>query len=196
MKTFRLIAVLLLAGIFTVAAQDTKWTFDPAHSKIKFISTHMGISEVDGEFKKFDGHVHADKADFTDATATVTIDASSVETGIEKRDNHLRSEDFLYVKEHPNITFEGAGLKKSGDHYVLMGDLTIRGVTRPVELTVKYFGTIEDPYGQTRAGFKVTGTINRYDYKVDWNKSFAGGLIVGEDIDIVANVELVRQEAD
>ncbi|WP_159517795.1 YceI family protein [Sunxiuqinia indica] len=173
-----------------LVAQETKWVADKAHTKVKFSATHMAISEVDGKFTDYDVEVSADGKDFGGANVKVTIDAKSIDTDNSKRDEHLRSDDFLSVTEYPEITFTGE-LEETATkgEYNLEGVLTIRGVSKKEVLHVKHNGTVE-AMGAVRAGFKITGTIDRFDYNVDWNKTFTSGLVVGKKIDIVCDIEL------
>ena len=152
----------------------------------------MGISEVSGRFTKFNGTVTAKTEDFENASILITIDAASINTDNEKRDNHLRSEDFLHAEKYPEIKFESTSFEQvNGNEYKLIGQLSIRGVTRKEEFKVKYKGMIESGE-QQKAAFKLTGTINRFDYNVDWNDTFTGGLIAGKEVDISANVMLIK----
>lgn len=177
-----------------LVAQDTKWVADKAHTKIKFSATHMAISEVDGRFSNYDVEVFADGKDFDGAQVDVTIDAKSIDTDNSDRDEHLRSDDFLGVAEYPEITFTGELEKNiSQPGYTLEGVLTIRDVSKTEQFNVEHKGTVE-AMGAVRAGFKLTGTINRFDYNVDWNKSFASGLVVSKEIDIMIDIELNKAE--
>jgi len=194
MKTLTYIIILAL-NLFTIqaVAQSTTWVEDEAHSSIKFSAVHMGISEVEGNFKDFDIKVMSDKADFTDASIEVTIQANSLDTDNVKRDDHLKSDDFLGTETYPVIKFISESLKKIGDgEYQLTGKLTIRDVTKTETFDVKHLGTVE-AMGETRAGFKLTGSIQRFDYNVDWNKTFTKGMVVSKEIDIVCNFELNKK---
>ena len=187
-----IVSFLLMTGV--IFGQAEKWKFDKAHSKIQFTATHMSISEVTGQFKSFSGKIKSEKDDFTDAKINLTIKVSSVDTDNEKRDGHLMGEDFFDAEEYPEIKFSSNSLKKvKGKHYKLKGELTIKDVTRTEEFDVKYMGTVQ-AMGATRAGFKVTGEIDRFDYNVDWDKSFGKGLIVGRKIGINADVEIMKKE--
>ena len=187
-----IVSFLLMTGV--IFGQSEKWKIDKAHTKIQFTATHMSISEVNGQFKSYSGKIMSDKDDFTDAEINVTIDVSSVDTDNEKRDGHLMGEDFFNAEEYPEIKFSSNSLKKVKDkHYKLKGELTIKDVTRTEEFDVKYMGTVE-AMGATRAGFKVTGEIDRFDYNVDWDKSFGKGLIVGRKVGIKADVEIMKKE--
>jgi len=182
----------MLVSAFLTA--QTNWQFDKAHSKIQFTARHMKISETTGQFTDYAGTIKANNEDFTDAEINVTIQAESVDTDNKKRDQHLRAEDFLHTEEYPEITFKSESLRKVGDNdYKLEGTLTIKGVSRTEMFDVKYMGTVE-AMGATRAGFKVTGSIDRFDYNVDWDRSFGQGLIVGREIGINADVELIKKD--
>lgn len=193
MKKINLFVVLFLTATLTFA--QTKWSFDKAHSKVGFSVTHLIISEVDGYFKSFDGYVETTNDDFSGAKVEFTVDTKSINTDNEKRDDHLRSDDFFNAEKYPKMTFKGKSFKKVGDKkYKLVGDLTIRDVTKEVALDVKYNGTIKDPWGNTKAGFKITGEINRFDYGLKWNALMeAGGAVVGETVDLEIDIELQKQ---
>ena len=188
---------VLLAGIAltTAATAQTPWTLDKAHSSVNFTVTHMVVSEVNGNFKDFSAEVKSDKPDFSDLVTAFTIQTASVNTDDEKRDGHLKSEDFFYAEKFPTITFKSASIKKISDKkYELSGDLTMRGVTKKMTWDVKYNGTIKDGYGNNRAGFKATTTINRKDYGVSWNKTMdAGGLAVSDEVAISVNIEITKK---
>jgi polyisoprenoid-binding protein YceI len=187
------IMALLTAGY--VQAQ-TNWVIDPVHSKVNFTVDHLVISEVDGIFKSFSGSLTETNSDFTDAEITFEIVTASMSTDNEKRDGHLKSEDFFYAEKYPKISFKSSSFKKVNDkEYTLKGNLTMRGVTRQVTLTTKYGGQIMDGYGNTRAAFKVTGSLKRMDYGIAWNgKTEHGSLVVGEDVDIEIKLELIKQK--
>ena len=189
-----LIVALITSGV--IFAQTTKWDFDLGHSNIQFSINHMVISEVTGNFTSFEGTVLSDKADFSDAKINFTIKVNSIDTDNEKRDQHLTGTDFFDVEKYPEITFKGKSLKKvSGNKYKLTGDFTMHGVTKTIELEVKYGGTIKDPWGNTKAGFKITGTIKRYDFGLKYNSTLeAGGLMLGEEVELVCNIELTKQK--
>ena len=171
-------------------AQETKWVADKAHAKIKFSAIHMAISEVEGKFSDYDVEVFTDGEDFDGAKVNVTIEAKSIDTDNSQRDEHLRSDEFLGVTKYPEITFVGK-LKETATkgEYSLEGVLTIRDVSKTERFLVEHKGTVE-AMGAVRAGFKITGTINRFDYHVDWNKSFTSGLVVSKEINIVCDIEL------
>lgn len=175
-------------------AQNT-WVLDPTHSEVQFKVKHMMISTVTGELKQFDVQMTSEGADFTKANAKFTAPVASIDTKNEQRDNHLKGSDFFDAENHPEITFESKSLKKKNeDEYELNGDLTIRGVTRPVNLKVENNGVIKDPYGNQRTGFEISGKINRKDFGLSWNAlTEAGGMVVSDDVRIAANIELIQQ---
>ena len=185
---------LVLAAALRAGAQTT-WVVEPVHSKVNFTVEHLVISEVDGSFKTFEGKLVSSKEDFTDGKVSFSIDVASVDTDNEKRNGHLKSEDFFYVEKYPKMTFESTSFKKKkGNEYELKGNLTMRGVTKPVTFSVKYGGQAEDGYGNIKAGFIAKGSLNRMDYGVAWNaKTKQGGWTVGEEVDITVKLELVKQ---
>ena len=192
----KIIMSLLLATLASGYVQaQTTWVVDPVHSKVNFSIEHLVISEVDGTFKQFAGSMVTGKDDFTDAKISFEIEVGSISTDNDQRDGHLQSEDFFYAEKYPKISFKSTAFEKTGgNNYVLKGNLTMRGVTRPVTLAVKYGGQVVDGYGNTRAGFKVTGTLKRMDYGIAWNnKTEHGSLIVGEEVELKINLELIKQ---
>ncbi len=195
MAKFRFAAILALISLMTINAQ-TKWTVDKAHSKVQFTVTHLIISEVTGEFKSFDATVESSKDDFSDAKIDFTADVNSISTDNDARDKHLKSDDFFNAEKFPKLTFKGKSFKKvSGKNYKLVGDLTIRDVTKEVTLDVVYNGSVKDPYGNTKAGFKITGSLNRFDYNLKWNALIeAGGAVVGKTVGITVNLELQKSK--
>jgi polyisoprenoid-binding protein YceI len=172
------------------------YKIDPSHSEITFKVKHLMIASASGKFTDYDVIMKSDKDDFTDAIVTFDARVASIDTGNEQRDTHLKSDDFFNAEKYPKMTFRSTGLKKiSGDSYKLYGDLTIRDITKPIELKVTYNGTIVDPWGGTRIGFEVEGKVNRHEYGLKWNAvTETGGLVVGPDVRIHANVELVKQQ--
>ena len=172
-------------------AQAGKWAVDKSHSNVKFTVTHMTVSEVDGSFKVFDGNMEHAKADFSDAKVTFTIDVNSINTDNENRDNHLKGDDFFSAAQYPKISFVGTSMKPlGGNKYQLAGNMTVKDVTKPVTWEVTYGGVVNTQRGR-KAGFKAKTTINRFDYNLKWNRAVeAGGLVVGENVDIVVNIEM------
>lgn len=186
---------MMVSGATMAQAQTaTKWDIDPAHSQVMFNVSHLVISEVTGTFKSFSGDITASKADFTDAKIDFRIDVSSINTDNQMRDDHLKGDDFFNSGKFPQMIFKGKELKKiSGNKYQLTGEMTIRDVTKPITLDVTYAGTVKDPWGNTKAGFKIKGTINRFDYNLKWNTlTEAGGAVVGQDVEMVINLELTK----
>jgi polyisoprenoid-binding protein YceI len=188
-KINTLFALLLLTG---AAFAQATWTIDKAHSKVGFNIAHMGVSEVEGKFNEFDGTVVAKSDDFNGAVIEFTSKTASIDTDNEKRDGHLKSPDFFEAEKYPETKFKGT-LVKDGGKYKLKGDLTLHGVTKPVELDVTYGGTVDTGKGK-KAGFKLSGKINRQDYGLTWsNKVPTGELVVGDEVEIVAKIELDKK---
>jgi len=196
MKHLPALAAATLLAAATAHAQGTAWTLDKAHSRLGFTVTHLVISEVEGTFGDFAVTMKSDRADFSDAKVDVTVKTATVNTNEPKRDEHLRSDDFFAAAKFPAMTFRGKTFRKVGDRaYKLDGELTIRDVTKPVTLDVTFSGTAKDPWGNTKAGFRLTGTINRYDFGLKWNKALeAGGVLVSEDVTITGVLQLARAE--
>jgi polyisoprenoid-binding protein YceI len=188
------LVLAVIAFISTSVFAQTKWTVDAVHSSVKFTVTHLVISEVEGSFKKFDGSITAAKPDFTDASINFTVDVNSINTDNEMRDKHLKSDDFFNAEKFPAMTFKSTGFKKlTANKYALSGNLTIRDVTKPVVFNVVYGGTVKDGYGNTKAGFKATAAINRFDYNLKWNAlTEAGGATVGKDINMEIRLEFAQ----
>jgi len=173
----------------------TTWKIDPVHSEIQFKAKHLMITTVTGHLRKYDLVVESEGDDFTKFSMLVfTGDVNSIDTGNEQRDTHLKSADFFSGGEFDQIKFEGKKFEKSGDNYKLYGDLTIRGVTKPITLNVDFGGIVTDPYGQTKAGFTVDGKISRKDFGLSWNAvTEAGHIVVSDEIRIHCEVQLVKQ---
>jgi polyisoprenoid-binding protein YceI len=170
------------------------WTIDEAHTTVGFTARHLMITKVRGRFGGVSGSVQIAEQPF-DSSTEVTVEMASVETGDAGRDEHLRSADFFDVESHPTMTFRSTSVRADGSDYVLVGDLTIKGVTRPVELTVEFDGTSPDPWGGTRAGFTADGEINRKDWGLEWNVALeSGGVLVSEKVKMHLEVQLVRAE--
>jgi len=172
----------------------TKWTIDSAHSEITFKVKHLVISTVTGKFKDFDASIESDNEDFENATISFEANIDSIETGNGDRDNHLKSEDFFNATEYPKMIFESSSFKKTGDgEYKLVGELTIRDKTKQVELDAEYGGTVVDPYGNTKAGFDVTGKINRKEFGLTWSAvTEAGSVVVSDQVKLNLNVQFTR----
>ena len=174
--------------------EKTTWAIDPSHSKIGFKVKHLMISNVLGNFREFSGQVTTTGNDFSTAVISVSLNSASVDTEIADRDTHLKSPDFFDVVTFPKITFEGNGLKDLGDDmYELTGDLVIKGVSKQVVLAVEFGGLMTDPWGNVKAGFSITGKMNRKDWGLNWNAALeAGGFLVGDEVKIICDVELIK----
>ncbi|WP_187260828.1 YceI family protein [Pontibacter beigongshangensis] len=174
----------------------TKWKVDPGHSEIQFKVKHLMITTVTGYFGQFDIEVETEDEDFERASHIVfTADVDSISTNNEQRDTHLKSADFFAAEEHSQVRFEGKNYETTGDGKAkLHGDLTIRGNTKPLTVDVEYAGIVVDPYGQTKAGFTVTGKISRKEFGLTWNAvTEAGSVVVSDDIRLLCEVQLVKQ---
>jgi polyisoprenoid-binding protein YceI len=172
------------------------WKVDPMHSEIQFKVKHLMITTVTGYFSTFDIEAESETEEFTSARKVVfTADVNSISTNNEQRDTHLKSADFFDAANHSELRFEATNYEKvSGNDYKLHGDLTIRGTTKPVTVNVEFGGIVVDPYGQTKAGFTVTGKINRKDFGLTWNAvTEAGSVVVSDEIRLSAEVQLVKQ---
>ena len=175
-----------------MTATKTKWSIDPTHSEVQFKVKHLVISTVTGTFKKFEGGLETDSDDFDGAKASFSLDVASIDTNVEDRDNHLKSDDFFSADKFPHITFEGT-LKKSGSDYKLVGPLNIRDISKEIELDVELGGTMVDPYGQTKAGFEISGAINRKEYGLNWSAvTEAGGVVVADKVKLLLNVQVAK----
>lgn len=171
------------------------WKVDPSHSEVHFKIKHLVISTVTGAFKKFDGSFEASRPDFSDASVIFSVDTASVDTNSDQRDGHLRSADFFDSERYPEMKFVSTGIvKKDSGEYILKGNLTIKDVTRPVELNVEFGGQTTDLYGQTKAGFDVAGKIDRQEFGLKWSAvTEAGGLVVSNDVRLSISVQFIKQ---
>ncbi len=176
------------------AETKTGWAFDLSHSEVMFHATHLIITDVRGHFRSFDGKILSNSDDFNGTEVEFSAETGSIDTNNEARDNHLKSDDFFNAAKYPNLLFKGK-LVKNEKKYALKGDLKIRDITKPVRLDVVFRGKVKDPFsGVEKAGFKVLGKINRFDYDLKWNALMeAGGAIVGPEIRIECNIELQKQ---
>lgn len=172
------------------------WTIDPAHSEIGFKIKHLVISTVSGKFTSFEGKLEGDPEDFTQSQISFTADIDSINTGNEQRDGHLKSGDFFDAAKHPKLSFSSTAIvNKNGSDYKVIGDLTIRGTTKPITLDVDFGGIQNNMYGQTVAGFEITGKINRQEYGLAWSAvTEAGGIVVSDDVKLAIDAELVKQQ--
>ena len=174
----------------------TKWAIDPMHSEVQFKVKHLVISTVSGFFKSFEGTVESENDDFQDAKINFSIDINSIDTNQSQRDEHLKSAEFFDAATYPHIKFQSTSFTKTGDdEYELKGSLTIKNVTQPVTLAVEYGGSTDDFYGNTKAGFEITGKINRKEFGLTWDGvTEAGSVVVGEDIKLTINAQLLKQK--
>lgn len=175
----------------TASTAVRTFAVDKTHSEAEFQVRHL-ITKVRGRFSDFEGAIQFDESQPTNSSVTITIPAASIDTNVADRDTHLRSEDFFFVEKYPQITFTSTSIKPAGspDVYAVTGDLTIRGVTRPVTLPVTYLGKAKDPWGNEKLGFETEITINRKDYGLTWNAALeAGGFLVGDEVKISMSVQ-------
>jgi polyisoprenoid-binding protein YceI len=170
------------------------YTVDPSHSSVGFAVRHLGFSKVRGSFQAFEGSVTLDPSDLSTLGAEATIETASITTGDEKRDAHLRSDDFFAAETHPTLTFRATGVRDvASETLTLVGDLTMRGVTREVELDVVYLGEARDPWGGERVAFEARTVVNRKDYGLNWNAVLeTGGFLVADEVEIILEVQAVR----
>lgn len=186
----------------TESSSKTRWVIDPAHSEIEFKVRHLMIAHIKGSFRIFDASIYTTGKDFGTAEIDVWIDTLSIDTGNNERDEHLKSEAFFDAMRHHQINFRSLSMSKKdsdGEEYELWGELTMHGITKSVKLDVEFGGIERDPYGKEKAGFTVTGTINRYDWNLIWNSpTESGGVMVSEDVKISCEIQLInsgQQEA-
>lgn len=194
MKKSMFVLIISILSNVAIFAQTT-WTADPTHSKIGFEVDHLVISEVEGTFKTFEAKLVQKGSSLDNAEIFFEADINSIDTDNEQRDEHLKSEDFFYSEKFPKMSFKSTSFKKvKNNKYKLKGDLTIRGITKAVTLEVIHGGTIEnDGYGNTKAGFEISGIIDRTDFGVAWNaKTEHGGLTVGEEVELDIKLEMVK----
>jgi polyisoprenoid-binding protein YceI len=188
----KLLSLLIIGFLSTsVFAQTTSWKSDPMHSQLSFSITHLGISDVEGLFKKFEATATGTAADFSDAVFELSADVASINTEVEMRDKHLRSADFFEVEKFPTMTFKSTGISKTAENkYKLSGNLTLHGITKPVAMDLWYRGTIVNPQSKTpTAGFQLTGTIKRSDFAV--GEKFAPPML-SDEVKIKADGEFKK----
>jgi len=176
-------------------SNETKWSIDPSHSEISFKVRHLMIAHVRGTFKTFDGSIYVTDKNFATAEIDLWIDAESVTTGNESRDEHLKGADFFDVINYKQIGFTSSTIEKADEdgNHILWGELTIKGITRNVKLNVVFGGIMNDPWGNEKAGFSVTGTINRNDWGLAWNTVLeTGAIMVSDEIKISCEIELTN----
>jgi polyisoprenoid-binding protein YceI len=195
MKTlFNVLSIVffLLTGVY---AQGVSWEIDKAHTSINFSISHMVISDVTGKFIQFDGDVITSSDDFSDSQVNIVIKTASIDTDNEQRDGHLRSADFFDAEKYPEITFKSNSFKKTGEKsYRISGELAMHGKVKEVVFDAKLKGVLKDPWGNTRAGFKATTTIDRYDFDIVYNSTLeTGGLLIGKTVDVEVNIEIIKK---
>jgi polyisoprenoid-binding protein YceI len=191
MKRFLLLLSLTVLSAGFLMAQKSGWTLDKAHSSINFSVRHMVISEVTGNFKDFDVSFASSKDDYSDAAVDASIRVASINTDNERRDGHLKTDDFFNAEKFPQVKFKSTSFEKVGEgKYKINGDLTIRDTTKRVTFDAVYNGSIKAPWGATISSWKATLSVNRFDYGLKWNKAIdTGGLIAGETVKITLNLE-------
>lgn len=194
MKKLIITTAAALIATFSFAQN---WKLDAAHSKIKFNTRYLVISDVDGEFKKIDGTFASSKPDWSDLSTTIIADVNSISTDNDMRDKHIKSDDFFNAEKYPSITFKSKSVKNlGGNKFVLTGDLTVRDVTKQVEIPVVYNGTVKDPWGNTKAGFKATGKINRKDFNLKYSGAAGTGeAVVGDEVEFTIDMVLIKQQS-
>ncbi|HET7436094.1 MAG TPA: YceI family protein [Thermoanaerobaculia bacterium] len=193
MKAIRSIFLIALAAALPVLAADAPapqtFSIDKAHSDVSFRVRHM-MSNVRGAFDDFDGMINIDRTNLANSTVNFTIQAKSVDTRNENRDNHLRSGDFFDVEKFPTITFKSKKITAAGkDQYNVVGDFTMHGVTKEITIPVRSFGFANDGRGGVKTGFEITTTLNRKDYGIVWNKAIDNGTLLGDDVEVAINIE-------
>jgi len=190
--TLSLLGAMILFPLVAYA-EPARWNVDPEHSTIEFRVSHMVVSKTAGRFTDYTGFIDMDADSGAVTAAEATIKAASVNTNHEKRDTHLRTADFLDVEHHPTMTFKMKSYKKTAENFTMVGDFTLRGVTREVTLTGNYNGATKDPMGNSRAGFSAEGKLNRKDFGMVWNKTLdSGGLAVGDEVQIRLDIECIK----
>lgn len=171
-----------------------KWTLDSAHSELQFKVKHLMISTITGSFTDISGEITTEEEDFNHATSSFQAEVNSISTGNSDRDEHLKNGDFFDTASFPQITFKSSSFEKDGDAYVLKGDLTIKGITKPVTLQVEYGGIALDPWGNTKAGFTISGKVNRTDFGLNYNAALeTGGVMLGEEVKIAGELQFAKQ---
>ena len=177
----------------STASTTTKWAIDPTHSEVSFKAKHLVISTVTGNFKSFEGSIETESEDFDQAKVAFTADIESIDTNQKDRDAHLKSGDFFDAEKFPKLTFSNGVLENKNGEFTLNGHLTIKDITKPIELSVEFGGIAGDPYGNTKAGFELEGKISRKEFGLTWSAiTEAGSIVVGDQIRIIASIQLVK----
>ena len=196
--TFVLIAAVAVLVLHTPDSRSEAvvYDIDPDHSQVIFKVKHLGISNVTGRFDLFNGSYTFDEQNPENSNVETEIVASSINTNKKKRDDHLKSDEFLDVEKYPSITFKSKEVSGSGDELQIVGDLTIHGVTKEVTLDTEYGGSVMDPWGNKRSAFTATTLVNRKDFGMTWNKALeAGGFLVGDEVKITIEVEVIKKKS-
>ena len=171
----------------------SNWNLDNAHSEVQFKVRHMMVSNVSGYFRAFSGSMQAEKEDLSDAKFSFEAQIDSIDTRNSDRDNHLKSADFFDAANHPALSFHSNAVEARGDQWIIKGDLSIRGTQLPVELQAEYNGRAVDPYGQTKAGFEISGKISRKAYGLTWNAvTEAGSVVVSDEVKLLINAQFIK----
>lgn len=193
-RSITLAALVTIFAAGSIPAAGT-YTIDPVHSTVAFKIRHL-VSRTGGDFTDFGGTIVADFENLDACRIALHINAASIDTGDKNRDEHLRSDEFFGVRDHPEITFNSSKITRVDDrNFAVVGMLTMHGVSRQITLTVTYLGEVPDPWGGTRAGYQLTTTVNRKDYGISWNKTLDnGGLILGDEVEISIDLEVVKQQ--
>ncbi len=190
-----IIGIVLMAGAGTAGAEMARFNVDPDHSSIGFSVAHMVVSKTTGRFTDYNGFIEMDPETLKIKDIEALINTASVTTYHEKRDGHLKNEDFFNVEKYPTMTYKMKYSRKDGDNIIAIGDLTMLGVTREITLSGKFNGVVKDPYGNTRVGFTAEGKLNRKDFGMNWNKLLdSGGLVVSDDVSIKLEIECIREK--
>jgi len=172
----------------------TKWTLDPTHSELQFKVKHLMITTVTGGLNSFSAELTSEGDEFTNATISFSGELGSLDTGNADRDAHLKSGDFFDAEQFPTMEFTSTSMEKDGDDYLVKGDLTVKGVTKPVKLTAEFGGIATDPWGNTKAGFTLSAKINRTDFGLTWNAALeTGGVMVSEEVRILGELQFVKE---
>jgi polyisoprenoid-binding protein YceI len=176
---------------------STQWVIDPLHSEVHFKVKHLMIATVTGTFTSYTAEMKSDATDFSDAQISFSADIASISTGNDQRDGHLKSDDFFNAEQFPTMRFASSGLRSTGNNtYVLAGDMTIRDVTKSIELTVEYGGTMVDFYGNTKAGFDIVGKLSRKEFGLKWDAvTEAGGVVVSDEVRLVLSIQMQKVAA-
>jgi len=196
MKTIKLLAFIAATSFGLNSAYAASYTVDPAHTQIIFKVKHLAFSTVSGNFVDFEGEFDFDPDNIVASKASATIKAKSINTSNEKRDDHLRGDDFFGVEKHPELTFLSKEIKNvKGNSFIVVGDLTINGVTKSIELDAEYSGAATDPWGNEKVAFTAESKIDRKDFGLTWNKAIeAGGFVVGDEVKIVLEVQGIKKK--